>query len=332
MDQLRVGFVGCGRHARANLYPAALLAGVKIVAVAARHLDHAQAAAAEFRAERAYDDHREMLKKETLDAVFVAVEERQQARIVTDALQAGHHLFVEKPLGLTEREAAAAAELAAKAGRTVMVGFMKRFAPAFLQMRAIAGDRASFGELLSLHGMFAIGSRTGWDDEWFIKTGGIHYVDLVRYLFGEVTEVRGFRNSRGIQVDQLFTMRFEDGRIGSLFFAGLPAWVRHHEELTVTGVSGFVRVENMVRVIYHIDRPAGTDGPRWQRLDEEDRALTAVHTSGSGGLKDLYLNGYVGEVRHFVDCVQHGTEPGPSAADNVKTMALCDRIIRAITS
>jgi predicted dehydrogenase len=129
-------------------------------------------------------------------------------------------------------------------------------------MRTIAGDRASFGELLSLHGMFAIGSRTGWDDEWFIKTGGIHYVDLVRYLFGEVTEVRGFRNSRGIQVDQLFTMRFEDGRIGSLFFAGLPAWVRHHEELTVTGVSGFVRVENMVRVIYHIDRPAGPDrGP-----------------------------------------------------------------------
>src|SRR3989442_8479403 len=110
---------------------------------------------------------------------------------------------------------------------------MKRFAPAYAQLKQFVHE-PGFGDPLSLHGMFAIGSRPGWDDAWFIKTGGIHYVDLCRYLFGEVTEVRGFGNAHQIQVDQCFTLLFEHGEIGGLFFAGVPAWTRHHEELTVT--------------------------------------------------------------------------------------------------
>jgi len=330
MDQPRIGVIGCGRHARANIYPAAELAGAEIVAVCARHRERAEATARAVGARAAYDDYRALLGRETLDAVFVVVPEREQAGIVREALRAGHHVFVEKPLGLTTREADELAALAARAGRQVMVGFMKRFAPAYVEMKRLAGEEETFGTPLSLVGMFAIGSREGWGDEWFIKTGGIHYVDLARFLFGEAAGVRGFRNSTGDLVDQVITLRFSGGPIGSLFFAGLPAWTRHHEELTVTGVKGFVRVVNMVRVISHVEgaRPAGR--PRWQRLDEEDRVLTAVSTSSSGGWRDLYLNGYVGEVEHFLDCLRHGREPACSAADNVKTMALCEQILQAI--
>lgn len=326
---LRIGFVGCGRHATANLYPAAQLAGAQIVAVCARHLDRAQAAAKAFRAERAYDSLAEMLRRNDLDAVFVATPEAQQATAVAEVLRAGRHVFVEKPLGLDEREAADLAEMAEKAGVYVMVGFMKRFAPAYVEMRRLAQEPA-FGDPLSLHGMFAIGSRPGWEDPWFLRTGGIHYVDLCRFLFGEVADVQGVRNSRGAQVTQLITLCFENGRIGGLFFAGVPAWTRHREELTITGAHGFVRVENMVRVVSHVDRPGGSGRPRWQVLDEEDRVLTSVHTSSSGGHQDLYLNGYVGEISHFLDCLRTKTPPQPSAADNVKTMALCDRMLRAI--
>lgn len=326
---LRIAFIGCGRHATANLFPAAQLAGAQIVAVCARHLDRAQAAATAFRAERAYDSIAEMLRREALDAVFVATPEAQQASAVAEVLRAGRHVFVEKPLGLDEREAAGLAALAEKAGLYVMVGFMKRFAPAYVEMRRLAQEPA-FGDPLTLHGMFAIGSRPGWEDPWFLRTGGIHYVDLYRFLFGEVAAVLGVRNSRGAQVTQLITLRFENGRIGGLFLAGVPAWTRHYEELTITGTNGFVRVENMVRVVSHVDRPADASRPRWQGLDEEDRVLTSVHTSASGGHKDLYLNGYVGEISHFLDCLRTNTPPQPSAADNVKTMALCDRMLRAI--
>jgi hypothetical protein len=65
-------------------------------------------------------------------------------------------------------------------------------------------------------------------------------------------------------------------------------------------------------------------------MDEEDRVITPVSTSGSGGWRDLYLNGYVGEVEHFLDTSISKSEPTSSAFDNVKTMALCDAIIKSL--
>lgn len=328
MDPVRIGFIGSGRHATANLYPAVRLAGGQIVAVCARHLDRAQATAALFGAERAYDRVADLVRDD-LDAVFVATPEAEQAAVVADVVRAGRHVFVEKPLGLNAREATQIADRAAEAGVFVMVGFMKRFAPAYQEMHRVAHE-AAFGDRLSLYGMFAIGSRSGWEDAWFLQTGGIHYVDLCRYLFGEVIDVLGMRNSRGAQVIQHVNLRFEGGRIGTLVFGGVPAWARHYEELTITGVNGFVRAENMVRVVSHFDRPTSTERPRWQALDEEDRVLTSVHTAAAGGSQALYLNGYVGEVQHFFDCLRTHIPPQPSAADNVQTMALCDRILRAL--
>ena len=328
MDPLRIGFIGCGRHATANLYPAIRLAGGQIVAVCARHLERAQATAAQFGVKRAYDRVADLVASD-LDAVFVSTPEAEQASVVAEVLRARRHVFVEKPLGLNSREAATIADLAAGAGVFVMVGFMKRFAPAYHEMRR-AAQEAAFGERLSLYGMFAIGSRAGWEDAWYLQTGAIHYVDLCRYLFGEVLDVVGMRNSRGTQVIQLISLRFDGGRIGTMFFGGVPAWGRHYEELTITGVNGFVRAENMVRVVSHVDRPTSTTRPRWQTLDEEDRVLTSVHTASAGGFQALYLNGYVGEVQHFFDCLHSKTPPQPSAADNVQTMTLCDRILRAL--
>src|SRR3989441_7321418 len=255
VDQPRIGVIGAGRHAKANIYPAARLAGAQIAAVCARHLDRAQATAGEFGAEHAYASPAEMLRRERLDAVFVIAPEQEQAGVVREVLRAGLPVFAEKPVGLDEHEADEIASLAARTGRPVMVGFMKRFAPAYVSIKQSIHE-PGFGDPLSLHGMFAIGSRPGWDDEWFIKTGGIHYVDLCRYLFGEVAEVRGFRNTREIQVDQCFTLRFEHGAIGGLFFAGVPAWARPYHAMAVTGAHGIARGENIAPAAAHTPRPA----------------------------------------------------------------------------
>jgi predicted dehydrogenase len=50
----------------------------------------------------------------------------------------------------------------------------------------------------------------------------------------------------------------------------------------------------------------------------------------SGGYRDLYLRGFVGEIAHFMNCCQEGRTPGSSGRDNVKTMELCDRILAAL--
>lgn len=328
---LKVCMVGSGVHARANICATLRLLQVPIQAVSTRTLEKAQATASEFGAPHAYDDYRQMLATEKPDVVFVITDMNSQAAITKDCLEAGAHVFVEKPLGMTVAESTEIADVSARVGRHVMVGFMKRFAPSYMIQKEIMNNTAEFGPALSFTGMFGITSgRPGWTDEVYLKVGGVHYIDLLRHLFGELTDVTGYTNSVDVKVSQIFSLRFDSGVIGNMFLAGLPAWKRHWEEMTVTGENGFVKVDNMLTVRSHYDKPTTTKGPRWQTMDEEDRVLSPVSTSGSGGWRDLYLNGYVGELEHFLDCVRNNTAPITSAADNVKTMALCDAILAAL--
>lgn len=326
LDKLKIGFVGAGIHAKANIYASLQLLDVPIQSISTRHLESAEKAAKEFQANNAYDNYKEMLAKEEFDAVFVVTDKDTQAEITKACLRSGTNVFVEKPLGMDEKEAREVADISRETGKHVMVGFMKRFAPTYLKLKSIMDNHVRFGDKKSFRGMFAITSgRPGWDNEVFLKVGGIHYVDLMRFLFGEAVDAIGMTNSQDVLVDQLFTLRFENGMIGSMFFGGLPAWARHWEEITVSGVNGFVKVNNMVNVEYHYVNPEIK--PSWKDVTLEDGILTPKNTSSSGGWKDLFLNGYVGEVEHFLNCVINDNEPECSAFDNVKTMKLCDTIL-----
>ena len=329
MNNLRFGFVGCGRHAKANIYPSVKLAGIKLTSICAKHIENASTVAQQYGNATPYDDYHKMLSKENLDAVFVVLPETMQSSVVIDCLNAGAHVFVEKPLGLNASEAAAVANASAKTGKKVMVGFMKRYAPAYLEMKRFMNDHNAFGDVLSLTGMFV--ARSFGTEEFFIKNAAIHYVDIIRFILGDIKIVKGFSNSRGEVIDTTFSFEYDNGCIGNMFFAGAPSWARHNEELLVTGINGFVKVENMRRVIAHnAAKDYKPPVPRWQLMDEEDRIITSIDTSSSGGWKDLYLNGYAGEIQNFVDCITNNLELNPSAADNVKTMQFCDDIIKAI--
>ena len=128
---LRLGFIGHGRHAQANLYPAIALSGHALTAIATRDTAQARAAATLHGADRGYGDYRRMLDEQALDAVFVSIDPAAQAAVTIDCLEAGVHVFVEKPLGMNEDEAGRVAQVADRCGRQVMVGFMKRHAPVY---------------------------------------------------------------------------------------------------------------------------------------------------------------------------------------------------------
>lgn len=331
LQNLKLGVVGCGVHSTANILSTLHLLRQPIQAVAARHIEHAQDAAERFGIKHAYSSYREMLDKESLDAVFVITSTDSQADIVKDCLNSGAHVFVEKPLGMNEAAALEVANLADDLNKKVMLGFMKRFSPSYVKMKEIMSNTPDFGKALSFMGMFAITSgRPGWDNNVFTKVGGIHYVDLMRFLFGEVIDIHGYTNSVDVEVDNIFTMRFDSGIMGSMFFGGIPAWKRHWEEICVSGTKGFVKVDNMTSLRYHYDEPVATKGSRWKTMDEKDCVLTSVNTSSSGGWRDLYLNGYVGEIEHFLDCLLNDKQPICNARDNVKTMALCDKIVACL--
>ncbi|MFD0717819.1 Gfo/Idh/MocA family protein [Streptomyces globosus] len=332
IEDLRIGFIGHGRHARANLYPALALAGGRLTSIATRDAAAAARAAALHGAARGHGDHRRMLAEDGLDAVFVSVAPEDQAAVTEDCLRAGAHVFAEKPLGLDEAEARRVADTAERAGRGVAVGFMKRHAPAYRRLAALTADEEAFGRVLSFHAFFAFSPWTDTlRDDTYVKFGAVHVVDLLRWLFGEVAEVSGHTNSRGSDISMAATLRFRSGVIGNLTLAGVPAWSREQEELTVTGQRGFARVENLTTLTHHHARSAEPGrGEAWQEMDEDTVVVRSVNSPASGGHQDLYLRGFAGEVRHFLEAVANGTPQAASAADNTATMALCDELLRSL--
>ena len=322
-----LGCIGAGRHATANIYPSLQLLGANIQSIATQHKESAEAAKHRYHAQFAYDDYRTMLKKETLDAVVVVTTGDRHAGIVKDCLAAGLPVFVEKPLGWNGSEAREVADLSQKTGKPVMVGYMKRFAPAYARMHELIGKRDDFGDILTIHGMFGV-RNFGTDPEAFLRYGAIHTIDLLRFYMGEVKDVHSLCAKTDKGVSMTCNFLFKDGRNGSLYLAGLPSWGRHYEELTVTGTQGFVKVENIAKLIVRSSVQSTDSAPGWQHMSEKTEVTTSIDTSGSGGLQALYINGYVYELEHFLHCVTEKKMPLTSAEDNVKTTALVDRMLR----
>jgi predicted dehydrogenase len=88
-----------------------------------------------FRLSAAYPDHRELLERTDLDAVLVCAPAAAHAEITLAALDAGLHVFVEKPMCLTLAGADDIIKASEDAGKIVQVGYMNRFDPAYERMR-----------------------------------------------------------------------------------------------------------------------------------------------------------------------------------------------------
>ena len=196
-------------------------------------------------------------------------------------------------------------------------------------MKKTIENKELFGDALALSGMYAIRNFAS-DEDAYLRYAAIHYVDLIRFLLGEVVDISGFKLNPGKDVNHTFCFTTEGGQIGNMYFAGVPSWGRHYEEVTITGTKGYVKVENREKVITHFITETTSKVPAWQTLNEKAQTLTSVQTSSSGGWQSLYLNGYVGEVEHFLNSITNEIKPTPSADDNVKTVELCDRLIKTL--
>ncbi|WP_340372316.1 Gfo/Idh/MocA family oxidoreductase [Peribacillus sp. FSL E2-0218] len=326
MKKANLCFIGAGFHASTNIYPSAIEAGAAIQAVATRNIERSKAALQRFGSEGTpYEDYKKMLQSEECDGVVVVAQPEDQPSLVMDCIKAGKNVFVDKPLGMSADEAAEIADAADEAGVTVMVGFMKRFAPCYTKLKEII-ENGSLGNARSFQARFAADSTPFCkDDEQFIKFAAIHIVDLVRHLFGEAIYVSGFKNSDNEFISQTISLKFENGVVGSLYFTGMTAWSRESENILVTFDNGFAFADEVNSLTIHKSQTF-SDLP-WKSLEEADTVFTPSASPMSGTYRDLYLRGFVGEMIHFIDCCKNKRKPTSNGTDNVHTMSLCDRIL-----
>jgi predicted dehydrogenase/threonine dehydrogenase-like Zn-dependent dehydrogenase len=123
-----------------------------------------------------------------IDLVLVTTRHNIHARMVVDALSAGKHVFVEKPLALNQEELDAVVEAYVKSGKTVSVGFNRRFAPLTTQMKKALGSGNTPMNIIATMNAGYIPANV-WVHDMEVGGGRIigeacHFIDLISYLAG----------------------------------------------------------------------------------------------------------------------------------------------------
>ena len=187
---IRVGIVGCGLIGGKR---AAALGADRFVATFDVRPGAAEELAVRYDALACKSVH-DLLGLEP-DVVIVATIHRDLAHLACIALEAGAHVLVEKPAGVSVADVDRIASAAHRAKRRVKVGFNHRFHPGIA--RAIAEARSGlYGDVLFLRARYGHGGRAGYEHEWRtdpalsgggeIVDQGMHLIDLSYWLLGEL--------------------------------------------------------------------------------------------------------------------------------------------------
>jgi predicted dehydrogenase len=192
---------------------------VQIVGVGSRDRARAEAYASERGLERAYGSYDELLADPDIDAVYVALPNALHVEWSIRALEAGKHVLSEKPLSREPAEIERAFDVAERADRVLMEGFMYRHHPQTKKLKQLV-DEGAIGELRLVRTQFSFTLDRPNDVRWDPELGGGALLDLgcycvsgSRLLAGEPEVVHAERTLAPSGADARFaaTMRFANG-------------------------------------------------------------------------------------------------------------------------
>jgi len=272
---LRVAIIGCGEIAKQLHVPdLAACAHAEIVAFCDIETAMAQGLAETFApGARIYKDYKLLLKDGVAEAVVICLPNRLHAPVSIDALNAGCHVLVEKPMATSAAECDKMLAAAKKSGKQLMVNQCQRLHPAHLKAKEVL-DSGLLGRVLHVTAMFGHSGPRAWSPrgKWFWKKSearfgamadlGVHKADLIRYLTGkEVAEVAGFVENcdnpkDDVDDNMVAAIRFTDGAVGTL----ASSWTVYGESadfITLHCAKGTLRVRLWPGepVIAHLQHP-----------------------------------------------------------------------------
>jgi polar amino acid transport system substrate-binding protein len=226
--RVSLGLIGAGSFARSVLLPALRdLPDASLRAVAAASGPSAEHTGRRYGFQYATCDYRQVIADAEVHAVIIATRHNLHARLVTEALQAGKHVLVEKPLCLTESELqeiiAAHSAAQQRGGTCLMVGFNRRFAPLVKTAQAHLRERG--GPMLVQYRVNAGNLPASHWTQSAEEGGGrilgevCHFVDLVGYLVG-ARPTRVFAQAANADT-VVVTLGYDDGSVGSIQYVSL---------------------------------------------------------------------------------------------------------------
>ena len=318
--ELRIGVLGCGPIGQIGHFDACRKArNARLYAICDVAEDLREKMAAVHVPDVVYADYDRMLDDPKVEAVVVAVSDAYHIPLALKAVEAGKHVFVEKPLGVTVEECDGLRERLRSSGLVLQVGNNRRFDPGVTFAEQFI--REELGQRIALKAWYydstvrytmtdnlqpiieksAAVRRPAGDPKadkrrYFLLGHGSHLVDTARFLGGELTSVRARLLERAESYSWFVDVEFSDGALGHLDLI-IPVRGDFEEGFCVYGEHGSVR-GRLPLTWYHkggdvecylakdgvIRKPLGEDGYSYRRQLEgfADTILDGAPQHGAG--------------------------------------------------
>lgn len=222
-----VCFIGAGGFTTRMLLPLIPKKGVLLKSIVSGSGVSAAYAAKKFNFNEAGSDAKQAIDDSDVDAVFITTPHNSHAGFVCDSLNAGKHVFVEKPLAMTLDELERVENaINANPSHNIMVGFNRRFSPHTIHLKKLLTATSGPKTIILTINAGAIPA-----DHWTqdIEVGGgriigeaCHFVDLARFLAASRIcdySVASMSTGAGRLGDCVaFSLRFEDGSIATIHY------------------------------------------------------------------------------------------------------------------
>jgi predicted dehydrogenase len=275
-------------------------------------------------------DFMEALHRLRPDAVCIATYSDSHAAYAIAAMDAGAHVFVEKPLATTVADAQAVADAAARTGRKVVVGYILRHHPSW--QRLIAEARALGGPYVFRLNLNQQSSGSTWEvHKQLMQTTsplvdcGVHYVDVMCQITdAPPVEVRGM----GLRLSpEIAPTMYNYGHFQVLFADGSLGWYEAGWGPMMSDTAFFVkdvvspngavsiRMPDTARSDDH-DTHTKTSAIRIHRVGQPDQNLNMADEPGHQALCDR-------EQAFFADAILNDTDLTRHLQDAVRSLAVC---------
>jgi len=324
MDAVRVGFIGCGKHSGARLYPSLRSAGLELVAVCDVDAAKATARAAEYNLKAFYTDYNEMCRSENMHAVLVSIGPQPHYELALALLAKGYHVWTEKPCSATAAQADEIAQAAEKAGRLVQTGFNYRYTLGIQKAKSmIESGRFATPSLVAVRWWLGVPNPVEFWHHYMV-----HAVDLLYYISGG--GLSGIRHAEHVARDgfdyYLAVFRGANDCIATLELSANMAIQGHWSRVDWMSRDGMLSVRDFSEVTHYQTALWG----RYARPDlpayDGDRIWRTEPLIAKGPFVDVW--GYVTELTRFREAIQGKRAPEATIKESAWGMHVCEELLK----
>ncbi len=338
MDRkIKIGIIGTGGISHMHMVGYTAQENVEVTAACDLDENRLEAFGNKYGVEKLYTDYNEMLRKEELDGVSVCTWNNAHAPATIAALEAGKNVLCEKPMAMNVKEAAAMQDAAEKAGKLLMIGFVKRFMKETEICREFI-EKGHLGDIYYAKATYLrrCGNPGGWFADMKRSGGGplidlgVHVIDQVRYLMGKPKAVSvsavtfnnlGLRyDIKGIErykaadysnycdVEDMASalIRFDNGAALAVETSFSLNLKEDTGNLELFGTRAGIKLEPKLEIYSQMEDYLVDISPRYHKGDKVfDQIFTA-------------------ETAHFVDCIANGADCISPVQDGVELMKILE--------